>query len=233
MTLNRSTPPLRIYLIRLGETLWSVSCRHRGKISSPLSVGDESEARELSGRLRNVFFDRVLSSPRNRSAAACELVVAERGFEIEPDLKEWDYGAYEGLHRDEIVRRRPSWNLFRDGCPEGELPEAVGRRADLLIRRLRGLSGNIALFTHGHFGRVLAVRWIGFPVSAALHLQLGAEPVCLLEYDSLRPTVPILTRWNPALPRPAPLLPDVLQRWENEGGRGPGSASLEPTLPSN
>src|SRR6185503_4102650 len=99
----------------------------------------------------------------------CELSGLVPAAEVEPDLAEWDYGDYEGQRSVDILQTRPIWNLFRYGCPLGEMPAQVSDRADRLIARLRKLEGNVALFSHGHFGRVLAARWIGLAVSEAQH----------------------------------------------------------------
>jgi probable phosphoglycerate mutase len=116
--------------------------------------------------------------------------------EIEPDLAEWNYGDYEGLRSQEIRQARPDWNLFRDGCPRGEMPAQVSDRADRLIARLRTLNGNIALFSHGHFGRVLAVRWIGLSVTEGEHFRLDTASLSMLGSEPDHPEVPVVARWN-------------------------------------
>ena len=166
----------RIYLIRHGETEWSLSGQHTGRTDIPLTARGEDEARELGQRLRDIQFARVLTSPRQRARRTCELAGLGPVAEIEPDLAEWDYGDYEGQRSADIRKARPDWNLFRDGCPRGEMPAQISDRADRLIARLRVLDGNVALFSHGHFGRVLAARWIGLPVSEGQHFLLPTAP---------------------------------------------------------
>jgi probable phosphoglycerate mutase len=116
--------------------------------------------------------------------------------EIEPDLAEWDYGDYEGKRSVDIRKERPDWNVFRDGCPHGERPAQISARADRLIARLCKLDGNIALFSHGQFGGVLAVRWIGLAVVEAQHFPLGTASVSVFTFASHHPTVPVIALWN-------------------------------------
>ena len=174
---------LRLYLIRHGETEWSLSGRHTGRTDIPLTEQGEQDARKLGERLRAVTFAAVLTSPRTRARRTCELARLTPVAEIEPDLAEWDYGDYEGQLSVDIRKGRPDWNLFRDGCPRGEMPAQVSDRADRLIARLRALDGNVALFSHGHFGRVLAVRWIGLPVIDGQHFLLGTASLSILGYE--------------------------------------------------
>jgi probable phosphoglycerate mutase len=186
----------RIYLIRHGETEWSQSGRHTGRTDIPLSADGEDRARELATRLQDIKFSRVLTSPRQRARQTCELAGLGRMAEIEPDLAEWNYGDYEGLRSAEILRKRPEWNLFRDGCPNGESPVQVGDRADRVIARLRALEGNVALFSHGHFGRVLAARWAGLAVSAARHFLFGTAALGILDFEHHAAGSPVIALWN-------------------------------------
>jgi probable phosphoglycerate mutase len=116
--------------------------------------------------------------------------------EIEPDLAEWDYGDYEGQRSIDILKARPDWNLFRDGSPDGETPDQISERADRLIARLRALAGNVALFTHGHFGRVVAARWIGLPVRDAQRFLLDTASLNVLGYEHNRAESPVIALWN-------------------------------------
>jgi broad specificity phosphatase PhoE len=193
----------QLYLIRHGETEWSLSGQHTGSTDISLTARGEDEARDLARRLRDVSFTRMLTSPLLRARRTCELAVPDTDPEIEPDLAEWDYGDYEGLRSPEILRKRPGWNLFRDGGPNGETPAQISERADRLIARLVSLEGNIALFSHGHFSRVLAVRWIGLPAGAGQHFQLGTASVSILGHDPHHPEIPVIARWNADSPPPS------------------------------
>lgn len=186
----------RIYLIRHGETEWSLSGQHTSRTDIPLTVRGENGARELGRRLRGIQFARVFSSPRQRARRTCELAGLGSAAEIEPDLAEWDYGDYEGRRSAEILQARPDWNLFRDGCPNGESPAQISKRADQLIARLRVLGGNIALFSHGHFVRLLATRWIGLAVSEAQRFLLDTTSLSILGYEHDHVESPVIALWN-------------------------------------
>jgi broad specificity phosphatase PhoE len=186
----------RVHLVRHGETEWSLSGQYTGSTDLPLTKHGEKLARELALHLRGIPFARVLSSPRQRARRTCDLALSGQTPEIEPDLAEWDYGDYEGLHSSAVQKERPDWNLFRDGCPHGEAPGRVSARADRLITKLRQMDGNIALFSHGHFGRVLAARWIGLPVSEARHLLLGTASLSIFDYEHDRVDSPAIALWN-------------------------------------
>ena len=193
----------RLYLIRHGETAWSLSGQHTGRTDIPLTEQGEQDARELVERLRVVTFGRVFTSPRQRARRTCELVGLDAVAEIEPDLPEWDYGDYEGQRSVDIRKERPDWNLFRDGCPGGESPAQISERADRVIARLRALEGNIAIFSHGHFGRVLAARWIGLPVGQAQHFLLSTASLSILGYEHNLASESAIILWN-AVSRLAP-----------------------------
>lgn len=188
----------RVYLIRHGETEWSRSSQHTGLTDIPLTAHGENQAQELGKRLRDILFARVFTSPRQRARRTCELAGFASVAETEPDLAEWNYGDYEGQRSVDILKGRPDWNLFRDGCPCGESPAQVSDRADRFIARLRVLEGNVALFSHGHFGRALAARWIGSPVSQAQHLLLCTASISILGYEHNHADEPVIALWNAA-----------------------------------
>jgi broad specificity phosphatase PhoE len=188
----------RLYLMRHGETAWSLSGQHTGRTDIPLTEQGEQDARKLADRLRTVKFSRVFTSPLQRARRTCELAGLGNLAEIEPDLAEWDYGEYEGQRPADIRKARPDWNVFRDGCPGGELPAQISERADRLIARLRTLEGNIAIFSHGHFGRVLGARWIGLGIRQAQHLLLGTASVSVLGYEHNLAEAPAIVLWNAA-----------------------------------
>ena len=186
----------RLYLIRHGETAWSLSGQHTGRTDIPLTEQGEQDARELAERLQPVRFNGVFTSPRQRARRTCELVGLDAVAEIEPDLAEWDYGDYGGQRSVDIRKGRPDWNLFRDGCPRGESPAQISERADRVVARLRALDGNIAIFSHGHFGRVLAARWIGLPVGQAQHFLLSTASLSILGYEHNLAAESAIVLWN-------------------------------------
>ena len=191
---------MSLYLIRHGETAWSLSGQHTGRTDIPLTPQGEQDVRTLAKRLRPVKFSRVFTSPRQRARRTCELVGLDAVADIEPDLVEWDYGDYEGQRSVDIRKHRPDWNLFRDGCPGGESPAQVTDRADRVIARLRLLQGEIAVFSHGHFGRVLGVRWIGLSVRHAQSLLLRTASISILSYEHARADQPVIAMWNAGVP---------------------------------
>ena len=186
----------QLYLMRHGETAWSLSGQHTGRTDIPLTEQGEQDARKLAERLRAVKFSRVFTSPLQRARRTCELAGLGDVAEVEPDLAEWDYGDYEGQRPVDIRKARPDWNVFRDGCPGGESPAQVSGRADRVIARLRTLEGDIAIFSHGHFGRVLAARWIGLELRQAQHLLLSTASVSILGYEHNVAEVPAIVSWN-------------------------------------
>jgi len=193
---NAHNPPLQLFIIRHGETEWSLSGQHTGLSEIALTAHGEDEARALAPTFRDVAFARVLTSPRQRARRTCELAGLGGGAEIEPNLAEWGYGDYEGLTPAEIDQRRPGWEVFRDGCPGGETPQQVSDRADRLLQGLRASTGNVALFTHGHFARALAVRWIGLSIAVGGRFALSTASLGILGYDPAHPDVPVIALWN-------------------------------------
>jgi broad specificity phosphatase PhoE len=187
---------LRLYLIRHGETEWSLSGKHTGRSDIPLTGHGEDEARALASCFRDIPFAHVLTSPRQRARQTCELAGLGLTAKVEPDLAEWDYGEYEGQRSVDICKRRPGWMVFRDGCPGGEMSAQVSGRADRIIARLGAMHGNVAIFSHGQFGCVLAARWIGLPIIEAQHFWLGPASVSVLSHDPDHPEVAVIALWN-------------------------------------
>ncbi len=194
-----------IYLVRHGETEWSLSGQHTGRTDLPLTPHGEEQARAVAHQLRDITFARVLTSPRLRARQTCELAGLGAAAEIQPDLSEWDYGAYEGQTSADIHQTRPDWDLFRDGCPQGEQPQQVADRADRLIASLGAPDGNIALFCHGHIGCVLAVRWVGLAVVEGRHFPLATASLSILGHSSSHPELRVISLLNGTAraPRPA------------------------------
>jgi broad specificity phosphatase PhoE len=190
------TTPLKIYLVRHGETAWSLSGQHTGISDIPLTPNGEAMARQLATVLQSVTFTKVLTSPRLRARRTCELAGLSVQADIEPLLAEWNYGEFDGLRTKEIRQQRPTWDIWTDGCPGGETPEQIGIRADQVIAKLRDLSGNVILFSHGHFGRALAARWIGLPVTQGQHFALDPASISLLGFEVSHPDRRVIARWN-------------------------------------
>ncbi len=186
---------MELYLIRHGETEWSRSGQHTSRTDLPLTDQGRQEAQTLAARLRGIRFDQIFSSPRLRARTTCELSGLGTPA-IEPDLAEWDYGSYEGLRAAEILARQPDWDIYTHGCPDGESPAQVTARADRLAARLRPLTGRVAVFSHGHFGRVLGVRWIGLPIGHARSFVLDTAAFSILGQHDSDPTRAVIRQWN-------------------------------------
>jgi broad specificity phosphatase PhoE len=186
------------YLLRHGETEWSLNGRHTGVTDIPLTENGRMVARLLRPVMAKETFALVLTSPLQRARETCELVGLGKQAKVETDLIEWNYGEYEGLTTEQIRRTRPGWSVFRDGCPGGESPEQVGARADRVLAKIRAAGGNVALFGHGHFSRVLAARWINLPASYGEHFLLDTATLNVLAYYREAPAFKI---WNAPIAR--------------------------------
>jgi probable phosphoglycerate mutase len=188
----------KVYLLRHGETEWSLNGRHTGVTDVPLTENGRRTARHLQPILAKETFALVLTSPLQRARETCELAELGQVAMVEPDLVEWNYGEYEGLTTEKIRQTRPGWSVFRDGCPGGETPERIGARADRVLDKIRAADGNVALFAHGHILRVMAARWIGLPPTRGESFLLDTATLSVLGY--YRET-PVFKIWNAALGR--------------------------------
>lgn len=184
-----------VYLVRHGETEWSASGRHTGRSDIPLTPSGEEAARKLADRLRGSDFSQVWSSPSSRAQTTCMLAGYGENRLVKPDLAEWDYGAYEGLTTKQILADRPGWQLFRDGCPDGEASADVGARADRIIAEARSVTGTLLIFSSSHFLRVLATRWLGLPPEKGSIFVLDTTSISVLGYEHDL-TEPVIRRWN-------------------------------------
>ncbi|MGW1372950.1 histidine phosphatase family protein [Streptomyces sp. NPDC002446] len=191
-----------LLLVRHGETEWSRDGRHTGRTDLPLTAHGEEQARQLRPLLSGRKIGQVYASPMARALRTAELAGLPRP-QIDPDLREWDYGGYEGITTAEIHRERPGWYLFSDGVAPGpdehpgESPEQVGARADRVLARiaprLRADEGDVVLVAHAHFLRVLAARRLGLPAAAGglFTFETGAVGVLGTEHDR-----PAVVAWN-------------------------------------
>ena len=184
-----------IYLARHGETAWSVTGQHTGLTDLPLTERGERNALRLGQRLAGSVFAKVLKSPLQRAVRTCELAGFGAVAEVDPDLVEWNYGDYEGLRTAEIHTVRPGWQLFRDGCPNGESPQEVGARADRVVSRVRAFKGDLLIFSSGHFLRVFAARWLGLEPFAGKFFMLDTASLSALSYEHDLSS-PAIRFWN-------------------------------------
>jgi broad specificity phosphatase PhoE len=175
----------RVFLLRHGETEWSLSGRHTGRTDIPLTERGRGLAKAAGELLTKLRGDEppalVLTSPRSRARDTAELA-GLRIDGIDERLAEWDYGECEGLTTEEIRQSVPGWTIWTHPCPGGETAEQVGRRADSVLAdaRARLDAGDVVLVGHGHFSRVLASRWIGLPATEGVRFAMWAPSLSVL-----------------------------------------------------
>jgi probable phosphoglycerate mutase len=184
-----------LYLARHGETAWSATGQHTGLTDLPLTERGERQAQQLGPRLDELSVAKVFTSPLQRAARTCELAGFGRVAEVDPDLVEWNYGAYEGLRTEDIRRERPDWRIFRDGCPRGETLVEIGARADRVIARVRAIDANVLLFSSGHILRILTARWLGLEPAAGRFFLLSTASLSALGYEHDR-SEPVIWLWD-------------------------------------
>lgn len=184
-----------ICLARHGQTAWSRTGQHTGLTDLPLTAPGEQEARQLGKRLSAHTFAKVFTSPLQRAARTCDIAGFGAVAETDPDLVEWNYGKYEGRRSAEIHAEAPNWQLFRDGCPGGEMPAQVGARADRVLSRARAVNGDVLIFSSGHFLRVLAARFLGLEAAGGKLFTLNTASVSLLGFEN-NLSQPVIRLWN-------------------------------------
>ncbi|MGD8166213.1 histidine phosphatase family protein [Herbiconiux sp. P16] len=198
----KSVPAPRVVLVRHGETEWSVTGQHTGRTDIPLTTNGEEQARSVGRVLAGQKFGLVLTSPRQRATATAEIAGFGAQAEIDADLAEWDYGAYEGLTSPQIAERfGEPWNLWEDGIEtdaegRGEQAADLLRRNTAIIERARRtLNGgdDVLLFSHGHYLRTLAATWMGLPIRAGELVVLDTASISVLGFEHGNQ---VLRTWN-------------------------------------
>jgi probable phosphoglycerate mutase len=185
--------PQNVVLIRHGETDWSAHLRHTGRTDVPLTDEGRREAERLGRALRGWRFALVLTSPLKRAAETCWITGFGERAEPRDELMEWDYGEYEGRTTLDIRRELPDWTIWRSGAPGGETPAEVGARADRVLEEIRAVDGEVLVFSHGHFLRVLTSRWLGLEPSEGRLFALDPATLSMLGYEREQPVIRI---WN-------------------------------------
>ena len=173
----------QVYLVRHGETAWSISGQHTGRTDIALTEQGERAAQELRARLKGLSFAKVFTSPLQRARQTAALAGFAESAETDSDLMEWDYGDYEGRRTVDIRAERPGWGLFENGCPGGETLVQVATRAERVIARIRSLESNVLVFAHRDILRILIARWVALPALEARRLDLATASVSMLGYD--------------------------------------------------
>jgi broad specificity phosphatase PhoE len=182
-----------IWSIRHGETEWSLSGAHTGRTDITLTDAGRVSAERIGRYLSGRRFALVLTSPLARARETCRLAGYGDVARIDPDLREWDYGDYEGLTTAEINRQRSGWSLWKDGVPNGETVEQVAARARRVIDRISHVDGDALLFSHGHLLRILGAVWLELDPRAGKLFALGTAAVSKLGYER---ETRVITLWN-------------------------------------
>jgi broad specificity phosphatase PhoE len=185
-----------LYLARHGDTAWTDSHQHTGRTDLPLNSRGEEHARQLGEQLQRFSFTRVFTSPLQRASKTCELAGFGAGAEVDRDLIEWDYGRFEGKSTSDVLKEWPGWELYRDGCPEGESPEDVAMRADRFIARVHGSAGDVLAFSSGHIIRMIAARWLGVSPAGGRFFFCDPASVGVLGFEHNSRDQPVILLWN-------------------------------------
>jgi broad specificity phosphatase PhoE len=185
----------QVWVVRHGETAWSLSGQHTGRTDIPLTAHGEQQASALKARLSKHAFACVLTSPLIRARRTCELAGFGDRAELNDDLMEWNHGAYEGRRTAEIRAERPDWSLFEHGCPGGEQLAEVTLRAERVISLVREVKGDVLLFAHRDILRVLGARWVLLDALDARRLYFDPASVSVLSFDH-GPGEPIIKSLN-------------------------------------
>jgi broad specificity phosphatase PhoE len=186
-------PKKEIWLMRHGETEWSAKGLHTSRTDLPLLTSGIEQAKELGPRLKGHKFALVLVSPMQRARETCRLAGYADAAHVTDDLKEWDYGLYEGRSTADIRQERPEWSLWRDGVLKGESVEDVGARVERVIERCLSVAGDVALFAHGHVLRILTARWLSLPPNMGQLFALGTGSISVLGFEH---DYRVIQRWN-------------------------------------
>jgi len=186
----------QLFLVRHGDTEWTVARKHTGRTDIPLNAMGEKRAAQLGERLRGFSFTHVYTSPLQRASKTCELAGFGAKAEVDRDLVEWDYGRFEGMLTADIVKERPNWELFRDGCPGGESPGDVAARADRFVAKAQKSTGNVVAFSSGHTIRMITARWLKMSPETARVFFCRPASIGVLGFEHDRRDEPVLQLWD-------------------------------------
>jgi broad specificity phosphatase PhoE len=185
--------PHELWLIRHGETEWSLSGAHTSRTDLPLTDRGREKAADMGRYLAGRQFALVLTSPMLRARETCRLAGFGDAAQIDPNLREWDYGDYEGLTTAQIQVKRPGWSLWRDGTPNGESVDQAAARTSAVIARALEAPGDVALFAHGHILRILTACWLGLPPDSGRLFALSTATLSRLGYER---ATRVIASWN-------------------------------------
>lgn len=184
---------LQLWLIRHGETAWSLSGAHTSRTDIPLTDRGRERARKIRDYLAGKSFSMVLTSPMQRARDTCRIAGLADAAQIDDDLSEWNYGAYEGRTTEEIQREIPGWSVWTSPIIDGESISQVAERANRVIARAAAKGGHVALFAHAHILRILAACWIQMPPVTGSRLALGTGTISILGYEH---ETRVISEWN-------------------------------------
>lgn len=194
--------PTRIWLIRHGETEWTLSGAHTSRTDIPLTDHGRERASAIRDYLAHIQFSLVLSSPLQRALETAKLAGFADTLKIDDNLREWDYGIYEGRSTPQIREELgdPNWSIWNQTPPEGESLDHVATRANALIERALKAGGDVAMFSHAHFLRILAATWIGLPPNGGRLFALSTGAINRLGFER---TTRVISLWNLSFEDPA------------------------------
>ncbi|MDE1178354.1 MAG: histidine phosphatase family protein [Edaphobacter sp.] len=187
---------IELWLMRHGETEWSLSGQHTSRTDIPLTDHGRKRAEELRDYLKGTKFDAVFTSPMQRARETCTIAGLADQAIVDNNLKEWDYGIYEGKTTPEIRKEIPDWSVWKDPIIDGETAEHVGERSDAMIARALSSAqpgGKVALFAHAHILRILTARWLLLPATAGSLFALGTGSVSVLGWER---ETRVIQSWN-------------------------------------
>ncbi len=184
---------LQLWLIRHGETEWSLSGAHTSRTDIPLTARGEERAEKIRDYLHHRQFSLVLTSPMQRARETCRVAGYGDVAQVEDNLREWDYGIYEGRTTADIRKEQPNWSIWDGPPPEGEPVEHVAERTQKVIDRAAQAGGQVALFAHAHILRILTATWLGLPPRAGSLFALGTGSVSTLGYER---ETKVVSTWN-------------------------------------
>ncbi|VHO03155.1 histidine phosphatase family protein [Candidatus Rhabdochlamydia sp. T3358] len=182
-----------LYLVRHGQTKWSITGQHTSSTDLSLTTQGCKQAGLLKNRLSKINFELVLTSPLKRSLETCELAGFSKVANIDAHLKEWNYGLYEGWTKQQILTKAPEWNIFTDGAPNGESVEDVKNRAHAILDKIQSTQGNVLIFSHGHFLRLFLTQWLQVPSDQANLFMLTTASISVLIFDG---RIRVINTWN-------------------------------------
>lgn len=185
-----------LYLVRHGQTKWSITGQHTSFTDLSLTTQGIKQAELLKKRLSKILFELVLTSPLKRALETCELAGFSKVATKDTHLKEWNYGLYEGWTKKKILTNAPQWNIFTDGAPNGESVADVKNRAQAILYKIQSARGNVLIFSHGHFLRLLLTEWLQVPSNQANLFMLTTASISILSFDG---TSRLVKTWNECL----------------------------------